>query len=165
MAEDPIKVVQKTFFDRPKVISAIGRKNAAVLARTGGFARKVMQRGMRRSARVSAPQAFPHAHGGRGNSLLRDLIFFGYEDRLRSVVIGPVLVNPDHSILSGKKRVPRLVNEGGVIRRRVSEVSRSGRNRVVKIVTQRYRPRPFVKLTMPFAAKALADNMAKVAFK
>lgn len=160
MANNPVILVQQTFFDRPKVIHAIGKKNAAVLARTGGFARKVMQRGMRRSPTVSAPGAYPHAHGGRGLAHLRELIFFGFEKKSVSVHVGPVLLTPDRTIKSGTNRVPKLVNEGGAISRLVR--TKRGKYRRVR---QNYLPRPFVDLTAPHAAKALADNMAKIALR
>jgi hypothetical protein len=157
---DAIQAIQKTFFDRPKVIAAIGRQSATVLARTGGFARQVMKRGMRRREAISAPGAYPSAHGGKGASLLRDLIFFGYDSRNKSVAVGPVLLTPDHTIVSGTNKVPKLVNQGGRITRRVSK-----RGGGTKVVSQNYRPRPFVDLTAPLAAKALADNMAKAPLK
>jgi hypothetical protein len=157
---DAVKAIQKVFFDRPKVIAAIGRQAARVLARTGGFAKKVMSRGMRRRQSISAVGTYPSAHGGKGASLLRDLIFFGYDSDKKTVAIGPVLLTPDSTILTGTKKVPRLVNEGGRITRRVSKKGGGS-----QVVAQNYRPRPFVGLTAPLAAKALADNMAKEALK
>lgn len=158
-ANDPIKAAQKLFFDRPYVIAAVGRKVAAVLARSGGYAKSVMSRGMRRRKAISNPGDFPSAHGGRGNSLLRDLIYFGYDAPSKSVAVGPVLLTPSGSIVSGERKVTKLVNEGGTVTRRINV--KGGR----KIVTQHYRARPFVNLTAPLAAKALADNMAKMPLK
>jgi hypothetical protein len=160
MADNLFQIRQKVFFDRPAVIAAIGRKKATVLARTGGFAKTVMSRGMRRREAISAPGDYPSAHGGRGASHLRDMIYFGY-DRGAQVLVGPEFLKTDASILSGTRKVTRLVNEGGRITRRIIRQ----KDGAYKTVTQVYRPRPFVALTAPKAANALAENMRRVELK
>lgn len=165
-ANDPIKAAQKLFFDRPYVIAAVGRKAAAVLARTGGYARTTMKRGMRYRQAISTPGDYPSAHGGKDGALLRKFIFFGYDTASKSVAVGPVLLALDKTIVAGERKVTKLVNEGGAVTRRIVRKGISTQYRYrqssTQVVRQVYRARPFVNLTAPIAAKALADNMAKM---
>jgi hypothetical protein len=156
-----INVTTKMFFDKPGVVAAMSRKTQRVLSSTGAFTRQTMKRGMRKRKGVSAIGDYPSAHG---NSLLRSLIYFGYDDATQSVVIGPTLIRNDSSILSNVT-VPQLINEGGTIQRRVFRRRKNSRLSGYVTETQRYRPRPFVALTTPVAAKKLADNMAKFELK
>ena len=69
----------------------------------------------------------------------------------------PVRVTQDSTVRSGTQKVTRVVKEGGRVTRSVR-----GPRGTRTVVTQNYRPRPFVNLTAPLAAKALADNMEKM---
>jgi hypothetical protein len=136
------------FFDRKGVIDKMEAKERKVLARTGGFARKVMRGGMRRRKKISQPGEYPSAHAGQ----LKELIFFGYDDG--QLVVGPVLFKGKGRQPQGKT-VPELINEGGTVTMKTKRTT----------YTANYAARPFVDLTMPAAAKALADNMETIPLK
>lgn len=149
------------FFDRAKVIDAMDRKTHRVLSSTGAFGRSVMQRGMRYRKKASTPGDYPSAR--RGNALLRDGIFFGYNASAREVVVGPRLLDrTDSDVAAMGKTVPQLINEGGVVSRRmVYDAKKKQMRRTNRPLRWRYRPRPFVDLTLPKAAAKLAENMEK----
>jgi hypothetical protein len=101
--------VTKTFFDRQAVIDAVGRANARVLAKAGAFIRRSAKRSIRYAKSPSKPGNPPHAHesrkGGK-DSPLRELIFFAYDDRTTSLVVGP-------TPFRGAAIVPRVLELGG----------------------------------------------------
>jgi hypothetical protein len=158
-----INVTTKMFFDKPGVVAAMSAKTHRVLSSTGAFARTVMQRGMRRRKGVSAPGDYPSAHG---NSLLRDLLYFGFDASAQGVVVGPTLIgrNRRGAIVESGKTIPQLINEGGAVVRK-STIRGRGRRAIDKINRYAYRARPFVTLTLPKAAAKLAENMKKFELK
>jgi hypothetical protein len=101
--------VTKYFFDRRAVIDRIGRAKAAVLSKAGAYIRRAAKGKIRYAKSPSKPGNPPHAHqsqkGGK-DSPLRELIYFAYDDRTNSVVIGPM---PFH----GTPIVPRVLELGG----------------------------------------------------
>ena len=106
---DGVARMRKVFFDRRAVIDRIGRANAAVLSKAGAFIRRSAKGKIRYAKSVSKPGNPPHAHEskrGSKDSPLRELIFFAYDDRTNSVVIGPTPFR-DTAI------VPRVLELGG----------------------------------------------------
>ncbi len=77
------------FFDRQRVQSAADRATRRVLGRFGAFVRRRSRSSIRRKRRSSSPGRPPASHTG----VLRDYIFFGYDPKRRSVVIGPAKAN------------------------------------------------------------------------
>ena len=105
---DMVRVTQ-TFFDRRVVVEAVGRANARVLSKAGAFVRRTAKGSIRYAKSPSRPGRPPHAHRSKkGNkfSPLRELIFFGFDHRTASVVIGP-------TPFRGKSIVPRVLELGG----------------------------------------------------
>jgi hypothetical protein len=148
-------VSSKVFFDKPGILQRMDRKTARVLSSTGAFTRTVMKRGMRKRKKIGGPGEFPSAHDGR----LRNLIFFSHEPSTKSVVVGPLIFQSKRQVATGGKTGAQLLNEGGTaVRRRL--VGRRAARRMVR----RYRPRPFVALTRPTAAKKLMENMERFRF-
>ena len=97
------------FFDRAKVLDRLEKKEARVLNKTGGEGRQTIKRSMRpggKSGITSKPGEPPRWQTKK----LRDGIFYGYDSRTRSVVIGPIRT-------SAKRRdVPRIIDQGGPVR-------------------------------------------------
>jgi hypothetical protein len=91
-----------SFFDREKVTRAVDRGRRQALARSGGLIRTTARRSMRRRRGRSRPGQPPHAHAGQ----LRDLLFFAYDDRTRSVIVGP-------AAFPRRTGVPGLLEFGG----------------------------------------------------
>jgi len=77
------------FFDSKKVQSATTKAERRVLSRFGAYVRRSAGSSIRKRKRTSAPGQPPSSHTG----LLNQFIFFAYEPRRRSVVIGPVRLN------------------------------------------------------------------------
>jgi hypothetical protein len=101
--------ITKVFLDRERVIARIGRAAAATLSKAGAFIRRSAKGKIRYAKSPSKPGSPPHAHesrkGGR-DSPLRELIYFAYDERSNSVVVGPT---PFH----GTAIVPRTLELGG----------------------------------------------------
>ena len=132
------------FIDRKGIGDALDKKERRVLARAGGYSRSTMRRGMRRRRGAGQEGGFPNAHSGE----LRDLIYFNYDPKEGSVSIGPLRFRNQPSWLpSGVETVPQLINEGGIVRRKIAG----------KLRTRRYRKRPFVELTRQKAAPKLVE--------
>ncbi|MBN2377062.1 MAG: hypothetical protein JXD22_11715 [Sedimentisphaerales bacterium] len=103
-----------TFFDKPKVINAVGRATRKVLSKFGAYVRRTAKTSIRKRKKVSAPGQPPASHTGR----LKKLIFFAYDPIKASVVIGPALGNMISFNGSGKPvrgTVPETLEYGGRI--------------------------------------------------
>jgi len=82
-------VAKQMFFDRKAVTGAVDKAARKVLSRFGAFVRRGAKSSIRKRKRVSSPGEPPSSHTG----LLKRFIFFGYDRRRRSVVIGPQRLN------------------------------------------------------------------------
>lgn len=141
--------VTKTFFDRRAVVLAVGRANAMVMSKAGAFIRRTAKGSIRYSKNPSRPGQPPHAHRSKGNknSPLRELIFFGFDERTASLVVGPTpfrgrAVVPRVLELSGttaKRQNPlrriRRVGDGGEVRIGGRSSATTKKNRFGKMVT------------------------------
>ena len=94
-----LKARTRVFFDRPEVIRAVGRANASALSRAGAFTRRKAKSSIRYRKKPSSAGKPPSAHGKW--SPLRELIFFGYDPRTKSVVIGPEIFGTAGGIVPG----------------------------------------------------------------
>jgi hypothetical protein len=104
-----IKLVAKTFFDRPEVEQAAKKANKLNLSKFGAFVRQSARKSIadRGKHAVSPPGHPPFSHLG----LLKKHIYFSYDKISQSVVIGPVP-------LEGKNfTILKLLEEGGVGKR------------------------------------------------
>lgn len=156
------------FFDRAGVQAAMDKKTTRVLSATGAFSRKAMQRGMRYRKSASQPGDYPSAR--RGNAMLRDRILFGFDVGTESLIVGPAkLDSQDKEVAAAGKTVPELINFGGTITRKAIYDPQKKQIRRIRANQRprrwRYRPRPFVELTLPIAAAKLRDNMEKFDLK
>jgi len=115
--------MKEAFFDRPKVLAAMGIATRSVLSRFGAFVRTTAQRSMPHRKRRSAPGSPPSTHQGS----LRQLIFFGFDMNANSVVIGPVPI-------PGTTGAPDVLEHGGTAiiksRRRTRVVGKPGEIRL-----------------------------------
>lgn len=117
--------ITKLFFDRKAVLGKVDRATRRVLSRFGAFVRRTARSSIRKRKKTSAPGAPPSSHSG----LLKKFIFFGYEPRKRSVVIGPVRLTQ-----KGRGEAPPLLEYGGT-----TAVERRGKRKSARI-----RARPFM---------------------
>lgn len=77
------------FFDRQAVIDAIGKGAAKALSKAGAFVRRAARSSIRKRKKPSAPGQPPSSHTG----LLKNFIFFAYDPKTRTVVVGPEKLN------------------------------------------------------------------------
>jgi endo-1,4-beta-mannosidase len=106
-----IKQAKKSFFDPKKVMSATERASQRVLSKIGAFimtsAKYSMRspRGKKNKGASSKPGQPPNKHTG----YLAKFLYFAYEPKTMSVVIGPALLNQVQS----KGVAPLALEEGG----------------------------------------------------
>lgn len=102
----PIKVDSRFFLDSKKINRYISAKQRRVLNRAGAYARTVAKRSIKArkgNARAGEP---PHSHTG----LLKNFIFYSYDPRTKSVVVGP------QQIAAGTAGALRALEHGGQVR-------------------------------------------------
>jgi len=76
-----------SFFDAPKVIRAVTKTEHRVLSRFGAIVRRRAKTSIGKRKATSDPGDPPSSHTG----WLKRMIFFGFDLRTRSVVVGPQL--------------------------------------------------------------------------
>ncbi len=113
------------FFDTAKVIAATDRATRKVLSRFGAFVRRTAKGSIRKRKKSAPPGKPPSSHTG----LLKKFIFFGYEPKRRSVVIGSVRLTKNN-----RGDAPSVLEYGGR-----TTIREKGKKKRVSI-----RPRPFM---------------------
>lgn len=103
---------KQMFFDRQAVIEAVGRANAQNLSRAGSFIRRSARSSLRRRKRVSEPGQPPSVHTQDRVATLKN-IWFVFERRRTSVVVGPLRLNGSTLRGSDRSTVPELHELGG----------------------------------------------------
>lgn len=147
------------------VLAAVEAKKRKALFGAAKSTKTTMERRMRYRKRISSPREYPSAH--KPLALLRKRIRFSADVGGNTFVVGPEKLHRqgrgiDRDQIEGNIPVPRLINDGGaVVRQRALGRGRTFR-RVGNKVRMVYRPRPFVKLTTPYAAQRLASNMERI---
>jgi len=81
------KTVKKHFFDRKKIKHRVDARTRKVLSKFGSFVRRSAQQSIRPSGHTSRPGHPPFSHSGK----LKRKIFFIFDPKRRSVVIGPII--------------------------------------------------------------------------
>jgi hypothetical protein len=100
-----IDQAKKSFFDPKKVTNATDRASRSVLSRFGAFVRRSAIFSMRSRKGSSKPGQPPYKHTG----YLARFLYFAYEPKRNTVVIGPALLNQVQS----KGTAPLALEEGG----------------------------------------------------
>jgi hypothetical protein len=126
-----VKVIE-SFFDKQKIVKAADRATFKGLSKAGAFvmraARKRIKKGGKKRE-VSRPGQSPRGHTGA----LQRNIFFAYDKKRKSVVIGPVKLN-------GKiGNAPQALERGGRSQRRHTRLN--GAKSIVTITVQK---RPYM---------------------
>jgi len=151
------------FFDRAEVIKKVDKKNASAMKFIGGFTRKTARNSIKKttSTTLTSPPGKPVRSR---TGIYKRTIFFEYDDRKETVIIGPKRLPRLSKVRSGKT-TPQLLEEGGratakkdlfrrVRARKVKRRRRRGEAKRKKFVwvkikrgTQlNYRARPTMKL-------------------
>jgi hypothetical protein len=121
------------FFDRQIVIDAVGRAGAKNLSKAGSFIRRSARSSLRRRKKVSPPGEPPSVHTQDRVATLKN-IWFVFEPRQRSVVVGPLKLERSRLEGSNRETVPSLHELGGF-----AVIGNKKRKR-----RARYAPRPFM---------------------
>jgi hypothetical protein len=132
------------FFDRELIVKKVKDAGKTSLSKAGAFVRQRAKTSIRKRKKVSTPGSPPSSHVG----LLRNMIYFFYDEANQSVVVGP-------QILNGAKRngsvvTPELMEFGGT----------APHWRTKKIST--WRPRPFMQPALEAEAPKFPDLFADV---
>ncbi len=130
MIDVTIKGVSASFFDSEKVLTAAKKGTIRSLSRCGAFVR-TEEKSSIKYANKSAPAGQPpKAHRGRMTrtskkkdgstttrqvSPLKELIYFAYDERSESVVVGPA---DFRNRARRSYRVPTILEQGGTVHRR-----------------------------------------------
>ncbi len=115
--------LRANFFRPELILRQADKARRRALSKAGAFVRRRAQTSMRKRKAISEPGSPPSAHSGE----LRKLLFFAYDPRTDSVVVGPVVFK--------RGEVPRLHEHGGTVTR----TDRRGKTR-----TFRYPARPYM---------------------
>lgn len=103
--------VKESFFDRPKVIKALGRAKRKALSKAGAFVRKRARSSLRRRKKPSAPGSPPSAHS-KDNASLKTILF-AFQTQGETAIVGPVALNQvNFTIESVTSTVPGLHERG-----------------------------------------------------
>jgi len=113
--------ITRMFFDKKAVRDKVDAGTRRVLSKFGAFVRRTARSSIRKRKRTSRPGQPPSSHTG----LLKRFIFFGYDPRKESVVIGPVRLSQ-----KGRGEAPALLEHGG-----------TGKVQKKRV---RYKPRPYM---------------------
>lgn len=134
-----------------KLIAAKEKAKKRNLIRAGAIVRRRMRSGLRRRKRISQPGERPSIHGSRSKNLR--FILFLYDERTRSVVVGPVK-------FSGGTDAPSVLEKGGTatIRRRRKPKDRRRSKRVVRV---RVKPRPYAVPALEESKEAIGPKIWK----
>ena len=113
--------IKDVFFDRAAVVSAVDAAKRKVLSKAGAFIRQAAKTSIRKRKGTSRPGQPPFSHEGS----LRKRIYFGYDRKSDSVVIGPVGFT--------RSVAPHVLEYGGT-----TTLSRRGKKQSVKIAARPY---------------------------
>lgn len=106
-----LKQAKSAFFDRDSVKKKLDMGMRRVLSRAGAFVRRRAKSSIRKRKKASPPGSPPSSHTG----VLKDFIFFAYDDANKSVVIGPTKTNQKNAFGRGGKTVPGVLETGGIV--------------------------------------------------
>ena len=167
------KLAFENFFDREKVINAVGRKTAAAMTHIGGTTRKTARRSIKKatSTTLHSPPGKP-VRTQTGTYKKARTILFEYDERKQVMICGPVKLPKKTSIRPQGKTTPQLLEEGGTaraskpvfIRVRAKKRKRGQKKFVWRRLpkgTFKYKPRPTMKLAQ---AKTFTSTKLRQAF-
>jgi hypothetical protein len=132
----------KTFFNSKAVLDATDKATQRNLSKFGAFVRSDARHSIRLRSRASRPGEPPTNQTGT----LKGLIYFSYDRRSRSVVIGP---EPFSSRIAGPAVVPKVLEYGGL-----SIVKIKRKRQVIGRKAVAIQARPFMR---PAAEKNYAE--------
>ena len=121
-----------------RVNAQIDAQQRRTLVRTGAYGRRAMRRSFRKSKKSSPPGTPPNRNKGG----IHNLTFFAFDERHKSVVVGPLKLPLAKGVKLSVGSIPQLHNQGGVMR--VNRKIKRGRRRGQRVrYIAVYPERPF----------------------
>jgi hypothetical protein len=170
----------RSFFDKEAVLSRVDAAKRKKLSRAGAMLRQTARRSMRRRKKPSRPGSPPSAHSQspehpRG-ALLKERLFFAYDQANDSVVVGPEQLGRSDAAplqeFGGTVRtyLPRKTVKRKISAKALAALRRKRANGSLKIVRKplvariaKVRPRPFMgppdRVTRPRYVGVWADGI------
>lgn len=140
-----LKAAKGQFFDRKKVMNAIAPAERRVLSQFGAFVRTAAKSSIKKRKKASPPGTPPSSHTGD----LKRGIFFAFDPRKRSVVVGPTRFD------GRPGDAPSTLEFGGFTGYGIHKVALPGgkgrflKDRIIKIKGRlRIRKRPYMEPAM-----------------
>jgi hypothetical protein len=122
--------IRNGFFDQAKVVAAVDKAKRKGFSKAGAYVRQRARQSIRRKKGSAPSGGPPHAHSGQIK-----LIYFAWDQRTESVVVGPVLFAARRGPAQGAK----LLEHGGEAQ------YQDGKGRPRRV---RYRGNPFMRPAM-----------------
>ena len=148
------------FFDHKKLRKNVDRKKIRFLARFGAFVRRSARSSIKpggKSGKTSAPGEPPRSQTG----YLKRGIFFAYNLKTESVVIGPIIVPTKY----GGPNVLQSLEEGGSVMAKIASVQAGGRNAAGQFTKKKLRGFKTVKADVkarPFMGPAFQKELKNI---
>lgn len=121
-SKSPIGMATRFFFDRQRVIAAVGKVNAKVLREQGRILQRAAKSSIKKRKGPSKPGSAPHSHKGQ----LRRFLYYKFDPATKSVVVGPEKLGGSYysapETLEKSGRLPRRKNR----RRRKLKIGSTG---------------------------------------
>lgn len=128
---------KRLYFNQARVIKLLDRKSRNALTKAGAYVRRSAMQSMRSSKKTAPPGEPPRAHK---NPFLKRGIRFGYDERERRMVCGPLLRQQTRGL-----GIPKLLEKGGMKARMTGK----------KLAQMTYKGNPYMK-------PALDKNVDKI---
>lgn len=106
--------MKQAFFDRDKIIKAVDRASRKAISKSLAYIRTSQRSSLRRRKKVSRPGQTPSIHSRDPNASLKKILF-AYDERTKSGVVGPVLLNSSKARMRLNKPLPAVLEAGGVL--------------------------------------------------
>lgn len=153
--------MKRAFFDRQAVIDAVERVEHRAMSKSLAYIRTAARtRILRRRKKSSAPGSPPSVHSTSNVATLKN-IWFAYDKRRSSGVVGPLRLNGNQSAYApNNNTVPGLLEGGGAMTvseesfkskndyRPVRRSRRSDHRKKYRRRTVRIQPRPFMQVAL-----------------
>ena len=106
--------MRRAAFDRRRINDEVERNSKRRITKSLAFVRRRARSTYRRRKRVSRPDQAPSVHSSHPYATLKN-IWFNYDARTKSGVVGPVKIRSSRSLITSSQAVPGLLEAGGTV--------------------------------------------------
>lgn len=129
------KTAKKNFFDAKKIEQGFDRETKRATVKGLAFIRRRSRSKLRRRNRPARKGQPPSVHSTSKIATLK-AIFFAYDQRTKSGVVGPLKLNSRQSVITSSQELPGLLEAGGTMR--IPEESYDGQTWYVQKKSRRH---------------------------